>query len=168
MRGIALSFTGHERTATIAKLGSKTGHSQARSLASSYNKVMKAVRRTMRILLIPALMVSVVAVGFRAPMACATGPAATSQVEQSNPTKCRCGGQGKCCTKGCCAAEPTKPSEQKSQTNTSERRDSGITHEIDLVVAEFGPTAFPKPSSGTTGGVSWLGTLVAQHTCLQV
>jgi len=131
-------------------------------------KVMKAVRRTMRILLIPALMVSVVAVGFRAPMACATGPAVTSQVEHSTPNKCRCGGQGKCCTTGCCAAEPAKPSDQKSQTNAPERRDLGLAHEIALVAAEFGPTAFPRPASAKTSGLSWPGTLVAQHTCLQV
>lgn len=129
---------------------------------------MNTALRTIRRLLPVALMISVAAAGFRAPMACASGPAVTNVVEHSAPLKCKCGGQGKCCKKGCCAAEPAKSNDQKSQSNTLERRDLGVTHVAGLVAAEYGPAAFPKPTSAKSSIATGLGTLVAQHTCLQV
>jgi hypothetical protein len=129
---------------------------------------MYTALRTIRCLLLVALMISVAAAGLRAPMACASIPEVQSAVEHSNPLKCKCGGRGKCCKKGCCSAEPSKPSDQKSQSNSLERRDLGVTHVAALVAAECGPTAFPKPSSAKLCIISGVGTLVAQHTCLQV
>lgn len=131
-------------------------------------KVMYIAFRTIRRLLPVALIISVAAAGFRAPMACASGPAVTNVVEHSAPLKCKCGGQGKCCKKGCCAAEPAKPNDQKSQSKGLERRDLGVTHLAALVATEYGPTAFPKPTSAKSSIASGLGTLVAQHTCLQM
>jgi hypothetical protein len=124
--------------------------------------------RTIRRLLTFVLMITLAAVGIQAPMGCASGPAVANGVEHSPPLKCKCGGQGKCCKKGCCAAEPAKPNDQKSQPKTLERRDLGVADVAALVPAECGPAAFPKPSSAKSSITSGLGTLVAQHTCLQV
>lgn len=129
--------------------------------------MMQSRRHYFRLAFVSALIAAVLAGGVRAPMACAS-MSAEEVTEQASPAKCKCGKKGACCANGCCRKPPAKPAENESDSTKSERRDLSMADAAAMVLAGSVRGAFPHPTSTAWNAPTYAGTLVAQHTCLQV